>query len=103
MRPGAPWCLWTLTLSQLGHALAVRSNRDSLFRIGIRSNPLLLGALLITLALQLAVVYLPVCQALFQTVPLSAVELSMCLVLSSLVFWAVELEKWWLRRTGALV
>lgn len=93
----------TLTLSQLGHALAVRSNRDSLFRIGIRSNPLLLGALLITLALQLAVVYVPVCQALFQTVPLSAVELSICLVLSTLVFWAVELEKWWLRRTGAVV
>jgi len=93
----------TLTLSQLGHALAVRSHRESLFRIGVRSNPLLIGAVGITLALQLVVVYVPQCQALFNTVPLSLTELAICLVLSTVIFWAVELEKWWLRRTGALV
>lgn len=93
----------TLTLSQLGHALAIRSHRDSLFRIGLRSNPLLLGAVGITLLLQLGVVYIPACQTLFNTVPLSVADLALCLLLSTVVFWAVELEKWWLRRTGALV
>ena len=32
-----------LALSQLGHVLAIRSERDSLFRIGLLSNPPLLG------------------------------------------------------------
>lgn len=88
----------TLTLSQLGHALAVRSNRDSLFTLGLRSNPLLLAAVLMTLTLQMAVVYLPPFQALFGTVPLAMADLALCLTLSTIVFWAVELEKWWLRR-----
>jgi P-type Ca2+ transporter type 2C len=93
----------TLTLSQLGHALAVRSNQRSLFQIGVASNRLLLGAVLTTLALQLAVVYLPFLRALFGTVPLTAGDLVVCLLLSTVVFWAVELEKWLARhgnRTG---
>jgi len=87
----------TLTLSQLGHALAVRSNRESLFRIGLGSNKLLLAAVLVTLALQLLVVYLPPLQALFGTRPLNGGELGVSLAASTLVFWAVELEKWLLR------
>ena len=47
----------TLTLSQMGHALAVRSSRDSLFKIGLLSNKPLLGAVLLTFVLQMAVVY----------------------------------------------
>jgi Ca2+-transporting ATPase len=34
----------TLALLQLGHALAVRSERESFFTLGARSNPFLLGA-----------------------------------------------------------
>jgi Ca2+-transporting ATPase len=91
----------TLTLSQLGRALAVRSSRESLLTIGLRSNVLLLTAVLVTLALQMAVVYLPPFQALFKTVPLTLEDLTLCLVLSTIVFWAVELEKRWLRRADA--
>ena len=39
-----------LTLCQLGHALVVRSERASLFSIGLFSNPALAGALALTLA-----------------------------------------------------
>jgi P-type Ca2+ transporter type 2C len=88
----------TLTLAQLGHALAVRSNRESLFRIGLRTNPLLLGAVLITLLLQLLVIYLPPLQILFGTVPLTINQLLICLGASTIVFWGVEIEKWLLRR-----
>ena len=91
----------TLTLAQLGHALAVRSNRESLFRIGLRTNPLLLGAVLVTLLLQLLVVYLPPLQALFGTVPLTLGQLLICLGASTIVFWGVEIEKWLLRRRDA--
>ena len=87
-----------LTLSQLGHALAVRSERESLFSQGVRSNAPLLLAVLFTLALQLAIIYLPIGNAVFKTVPLDAVELGVCLLMSSVVFFAVEGEKWLIRR-----
>jgi Ca2+-transporting ATPase len=82
-----------LTLSQLGHALAVRSERESLFSLGLGSNLPLLGAVLLTVALQMAVIYLPWLNGIFRTAPLSAGELVACLVLSAVVFVAVEIEK----------
>lgn len=89
----------TLTLSQMGNALAIRSRRDSLFQIGLFSNRALLGAVLLTFALQMAVVYVPFLQGLFNTVSLPPVDLAISLALSTVVFWAIELEKWWLRRS----
>jgi Ca2+-transporting ATPase len=88
----------TLTLSQMGHALAIRSGHESLFKIGLFSNKALLGAVLLTFVLQLAVVYVPVLQSLFKTVSLPPIDLLISLFLSTIVFLAVELEKWLLRR-----
>ena len=102
----AGWESWqtmvftTLTLSQMGNALAVRS-RESLFKVGLLSNKALLGAVLLTFVLQLAVIYVPFLQNLFKTNALSAGELLLSLVLSTVVFWAVELEKWLMRRANA--
>jgi Ca2+-transporting ATPase len=87
----------TLTLSQMGHALAVRSS-ESLFRAGLLSNKALLGAVLLTFGLQMAVIYVPFLQNLFKTDALSAGELLLSLVLSTVVLWAVELEKRLMRR-----
>lgn len=88
----------TLTLSQMGNALALRSERESLFKIGLLSNKSLLNAVLLTLALQLAVIYVPFLQSVFKTNSLSGAELGISLVLSTIVFWGVEINKWWLRR-----
>lgn len=87
-----------LTLSQMGHALAVRSERQSLYRQGLMSNPSLAAAVLLTFALQMAVLYVPVCNEIFKTQPLSFGELLFCLAMSSVVFIAVELEKLLIRR-----
>ena len=87
-----------LTLSQMGHVLAIRSERDSLFIQGIFSNKPLLGAVLLTFGLQMAVLYVPVLQPIFKTEPLSRDELMLCLALSSIVFFVVEIEKWMRRR-----
>lgn len=84
----------TLTLSQMGLALAVRSERDALFRVGFLSNKALVGSVLLTFGLQLGVVYLPFLQGVFHTHPLSAVDLLVALALSTVVFWAVEGQKW---------
>jgi len=83
----------TLTLSQMGNALATRSNRDTLFQIGLFSNRAMLGAVLLTFLLQMAVVYLPFMNQIFETRPLSLVELAISLVLSTIVFHAIELVK----------
>jgi Ca2+-transporting ATPase len=86
-----------LTLSQMGNALAIRSERDSLFRLGLFSNKPLLGSVILTLGLQLAVIYVPFLQELFTTTALGVGDLAVSLALSALVFWAVELEKWLIR------
>jgi Ca2+-transporting ATPase len=88
----------TLTLSQMGHALAVRSERESMFKLGLLSNRALLGAVALTFVLQLAVIYVPFMQGLFKTEALSLGELALSLVLSTVVFWGVEVEKGFLRR-----
>jgi len=87
-----------LTVSQLFHSMAVRSERESLFSIGLTSNPAMLGAVLLTLALQLMVIYVPLFHPVFHTQPLPLPELLACLALSSLVLVAVEIEKWLVRR-----
>ncbi|RDV83936.1 cation-translocating P-type ATPase [Ammonifex thiophilus] len=88
----------TLVLAQLAHVLAIRTGRASLFRAGLLSNPAAFGAVLLTIALQLAVVYFPVLQVVFRTTSLAPAELLLCFVLGSLIFWAVEVEKWLIRR-----
>ncbi len=87
-----------LSLSQLGHVLAIRSERAFLYRQGIFSNKPLLGAVALTFALQMIVVYLPAANALFNTQPLSWQELAGCIGVSAILFHAVEAEKWWKQR-----
>jgi Ca2+-transporting ATPase len=83
-----------LALSQLGHVLAVRSDRNFLYKQGIFSNTPLLASVLFTFLLQMALVYLPVCNQIFRTSPLTIRELIICIGMSVIVFHAVEAEKW---------
>jgi Ca2+-transporting ATPase len=82
-----------LCLSQMGHVLAIRSERDSFFKQGPLSNKPLLGSVFLTFALQMATIYVPVLNPIFKTAPLTAGELFITFLLSSVVFLAVELEK----------
>jgi Ca2+-transporting ATPase len=87
----------TLTLTQMAHVLAIRSEIDSIWKIGLRSNLPLLGAVALTCAFQLAVVYAPFAQPWFKTTSLPAGELALCVGASSIVLLAVEGEKAWRR------
>ncbi|NOY65009.1 MAG: calcium-translocating P-type ATPase, PMCA-type [Nitrospirae bacterium] len=87
-----------LCLSQMGNVLAIRSERESLFSQGILSNKPLLGAFILTFLLQMATIYIPFLNPIFKTAPLSLGELIITLVLSSVVFFAVEIDKL-IRRT----
>ncbi len=87
-----------LTVAQMGHALGLRSHRESTFSIGFTGNKMLLGAVVVTIILQLAAVYLPFFNRIFNTTPLTISQLLICVVLSTIVFWAAEIEKWLIRR-----
>ncbi len=82
-----------LTLSQMGHVLAIRNEKASLFGAGMFSNPLLMFSVLLTFVLQMATIYVPILNPVFKTEALSMGELLLCLALSSVVFFAVEVEK----------
>jgi P-type Ca2+ transporter type 2C len=82
-----------LSLSQLGHVMGIRSDRQFLFKLGLFSNKTLLGAVLLTFFLQLGVIYLPFANTVFKTEPLKWNELFICLALSLIVLIGVEIEK----------
>jgi Ca2+-transporting ATPase len=82
-----------LCFSQLGNAMAVRSERESVFTLGPMSNRLMFYALAITVGLQLAIIYVPFLNKIFKTQPLSLNELIITILLSSVIFIAIEIEK----------
>ncbi len=93
---GRPWqtmIFASLALLQLGHALAVRSERESLFSLGFLTTTAASSP-----RPSLAVVYWGPLQTMLHTQPLALGDLLIVLAASTAVFWAVELEKWVLRR-----
>ena len=82
-----------LTFTQMAHVLAIRSERDSLFRQGLFSNPRLLGAVSLTIGLQIVILYVPALQTVFRTQPLSLTEFAGVVGAAAVVFVVVELEK----------
>jgi Ca2+-transporting ATPase len=94
--PNGPWqtmVFTTLTLAQMGNALATRSNIDSVFKIGLFSNRLMVVAVLLTFLLQMALIYIPFLQEFFNTEALSLTDLLVALGASLIVFVAVEVSK----------
>ena len=87
-----------LTLTQLVHVMAIRSEKESLFTIGLLSNRPMALALLVTFFLQMATIYVPALHPIFKTEALDIGELAACLVISGVVLLAVEFEKWLVRR-----
>jgi Ca2+-transporting ATPase len=83
----------TLAFLQLGNALAVRSETHSFFSLGWRTNKPLSYAVLATVAIQLAIIYLPPLQPIFETEALDPIELGAMLAASTIVFFALEIEK----------
>lgn len=83
----------TLTFSQLFHAFDVRSESQSLFRLGISSNPAMNKAFLVGMALQLSVLLIPPLMDLFQVCPLSPLEWGCVLSLAVLPIAFCEIEK----------
>ena len=83
----------TLTFCQLFHAFDVRSETESLLRIGILSNPAMNRAFLAGVLMQLAVLCVPPLQRVFRTVPMGAAEWLTVLALALTPLAVCELVK----------
>lgn len=82
-----------LCFSQMGLAMAFRS-KFSVFASGVFTNWRMIGAISGTFILQLMLIYVPQLNIVFKTQPLSLKELLITIAVSSIVFWAVEAEKY---------
>ncbi len=87
-----------LTFVQLAHVMAIRSDRESLLRVGVLSNRPMVFAVALTVVLQLLLVYVPALNRVFDTAPLTLPELGLCFACAALVLAAVEIEKALVRR-----
>ncbi|MEX1344208.1 MAG: HAD-IC family P-type ATPase, partial [Candidatus Limnocylindrales bacterium] len=87
-----------LAMMQLSNALASRSEHESVFQLGFGTNKILLVVLGVSALVQLALVYVPFLQPVFETTALSATELLVVLLVTPIPFIAVEIEKWVSRR-----
>jgi Ca2+-transporting ATPase len=87
-----------LTVSQMFHVLAIRLDRGSIFTASPWSNPLLYLAVLVTLLLQVALIYVPFLQGVFETMALPVTDLFIAIGISSLILFLIEAIKWVQRR-----
>ncbi len=87
----------TLVLAQLFNALNARSETTSAFH-ALFANRWLSGSILLSAALQVAVVEVPFLQVAFGTASLDLTHWAACVALASVVLWYDELRKIVLRR-----
>jgi len=78
--------LITLVMSQLLHVFECRSERHSIFEIKVFSNPYLVGAVLVSISMVLAILYIPFLANVFNTIPLSLGQWAIVLFYSGVIF-----------------
>ena len=87
-----------LSIGPLAHSFNCRSERRSLFSIGVFSNRALWGAVLTGLVLQAITIYVPPLRPLFKTAPLGGIDVAWVMGMSLVPFVLMELVKLGLRR-----
>jgi Ca2+-transporting ATPase len=90
----------TMAMFQVFNALNVRSRTRSLFQVGLFTNKYLLGALVLSVTLQVLATLVPFLRVALGTVPLSPGDWGRIVLVSSSVFVAVEIRKWAASRWG---
>ena len=86
-----------LSLGPLAHSFNCRSEKRSLFSLGVFSNRALWAAVLIGVALQAVTIYVPPLRPVFKTAPLGTHDALLVLALSLVPFVLGELAKVMLR------
>lgn len=89
----------TLCLVQLGNALSVRSMYQSMFSSGIFANRGMWGAIILTVILQLTIIYTPFLQPVFKTATLEWKPMSVILIVTLGCVLCIEFVKYLTKRT----
>lgn len=85
----------TLVLAQLFYVFECRSERFSPFELGFFKNKFLILAVLSSVVMQISVLYLPILQNIFQTVPLNPWQwLIIILAAGAKIIWRFILYTW---------
>ena len=92
----------TLIMFQLLNVFNARSDDESAFR-GLFTNQWLWGAVILSVLLQVVVVYTPFLQRAFSTESLTASDWLRCTVVASSVLWLRELQKMLRRQRNTFI
>ena len=88
----------TLCFVQLGNALSVRSFYYSMFSSGIFANRGMWGAIVLTIMLQLLIVYIPFLQTIFKTTALNLEVMGIALLITLAAVLCIEFVKYFHKR-----
>lgn len=83
----------TVIMFQIFYMLNCRSLRDSIFKIGLFSNPMVFIGIGSILVLQAAFIYLPPMQFVFGTAPLAALDLVWAALAAAIILPVISIEK----------
>ncbi|MFN8449243.1 MAG: cation-translocating P-type ATPase [Anaerolineae bacterium] len=91
-----------LALGQIFHVLSIHAgDQRSFFRVWFSENRFMLWATISTVALQLAVIYVPFLQFTFETYPIQPPEMLGSVAIASLMLVGAEIDKWIFSRRDA--
>jgi magnesium-transporting ATPase (P-type) len=110
-RPGLPMAAsgdlydraTTMTLAgivaaQIGNVFACRTARESVFRVGLLGNRMVLAGVAAEIVLLLALIHVPWLAGIFGLAPLRPADWGILLVFPAVVLGLEEVRKWLLRR-----
>jgi potassium/sodium efflux P-type ATPase len=90
-----------IVAGQVANGFGCRTERESLFKIGILSNPWVLYSEIVGIGIMAAIAYVPFLQDIFKTGPLTLGDWGFLTVAAVTLFCAEEGRKWFLRRRTA--
>jgi magnesium-transporting ATPase (P-type) len=96
-------CLAGIVAAQVGCVLAIRTQWESIFKVGLFTNRFVIWGIAFEIALLLAFIYVPFLQKFFHTAPLTGSDLLFLLIFPPILILADEIRKAWRRwrRAGA--
>ncbi len=87
-----------MVVAQLVHAFNCRSDRWSLFQVGVTTNHALIWALAVSLVLQVGILTIPVLESIFKVAPLPVEDWELMVAMALFPLAIVEVTKWFRRR-----
>jgi magnesium-transporting ATPase (P-type) len=92
-----------IVAGQVANGFGCRTERESVFRIGMFSNHFLVISQFIGIGIMAAISYVPFLQDIFKTAPLTLADWGFLVIAAVTLFFAEEARKWIMRRRDARV